>query len=525
MSFTLTYASMANPPDIFHTSYETALAELKTKLGKDYPLIIGDEKRFKEEKFPALSPINRDWTLASFQSGDAQDAQNAVAAAKAAFPAWSKLPWQERVAYVRKFAQAIQDRIFEIGAAVSLDVGKNRMEALADVQEAVDLLLWPCKMMEQADGYQVKLANDPMEGVLSVNESHMVPHGVWLVITPFNFPAALACGPMGNALVAGNTVVLKPASDSAWATAMMMECAEEAGFPSGVINYLTGPGGTLGNALIDHPDIAGVTFTGSAAVGLGINRKFAEFKYPRPVVLELGGKNATIVSKNADIADAALGCMRSAFGLQGQKCSANSRIFVEREVYQAFVEELVRLTKEIKIGDPTMRENWFGTVINERAAADYEKYIEEFETVGRILTGGKRLTDGDLAKGLFCAPTIVVDVPMTHYLWKHEMFLPITMVTAVDSLEEAMGYANDTDYGLTAGFMGSAEEGEWFLDNIQAGVCYVNRVMGSTTGAWPGFQPFGGWKASGSTGRNTGGPYALLSYMREQSRTRVSIIE
>lgn len=524
MSFTLTYASMANPPELFHTSYETALEELKTKLGKDYPLIIGAEKRFKNEKFITTSPVSSDWQLASLQQGDAQDANDAIAAAKAAFPSWSNLPWQDRVAYVRKFAQAIQDRIFEIGAAVSLDVGKNRMEALADVQEAVDLLLWPCKMMEQANGYQVKLANDPMEGVLSVNESHMVPHGVWLVITPFNFPAALACGPMGNALVAGNTVVLKPASDSPWATAMMMECAEQAGLPAGVVNYVTGPGSTLGNALIDHPDLAGVTFTGSAAVGLEINRKFAAFKYPRPVVLELGGKNATIISKKANIADAALGCMRSAFGLQGQKCSANSRIFIEKEAYQPFVEELVRLTEAIKIGDPTQRENWFGAVINKKAAADYEKYIEELKNAGRILTGGKRLTDGELAKGLFCAPTIAVDVPITHHLWKHEMFLPITMVLPVDSLEEAMAYANDIDYGLTAGFMGSPEEGEWFLNNIQAGVCYVNRVMGSTTGAWPGFQPFGGWKASGSTGRNTGGPYALLSYMREQSRTRVSVL-
>lgn len=524
MSFTLTYASMANPPEIFHTSYENALADLKTKLGKDYPLIIGAEKRFKTEKFSVHSPINTDWVLATMQKGDAQDAADAIAAAEAAFPAWSALAWEERVAHVRAFAQAIQDRIFEIGAAVSLDVGKNRMEALADVQESVDLMLWPCTQMEENNGYHVMLANDPMEGVVSMNESRMVPHGVWVVVVPFNFPAALAGGPMGNALVAGNTVVLKPATDSPWATAMMMECAEKSGMPPGVVNYVTGPGSTLGNALIDHPDVAGVTFTGSAEVGLGINRKFAEFKYPRPVVLELGGKNASIISKNANIADAALGCMRSAFGLQGQKCSANSRIFVEREVYQDFVDELLRLTNEIKIGDPTEKENWFGAVINQKAAADYEKYVADLGQAGRILTGGKRLKDGELAKGLFCAPTIAVDVPMDHYLWKHEMFLPVTMVTAVDSLEEAMGYANDIDYGLTAGFMGSPEEGEWFLENIQAGVCYVNRVMGSTTGAWPGFQPFGGWKASGSTGRNTGGPYALLSYMREQSRTRVSTI-
>lgn len=524
MSFTLTYASMANPPEIFHTSYETALEELKAQLGKDYPLIIGAEKRFKNEKFTATSPINSDWQLASFQKGDAQDANDAIAAAKAAFPAWSALPWQERVQHVRDFANAVQERIFEMGAAVSLDVGKNRMEALADVQESVDLMLWPCTQMEEHNGYHVMLANDPMEGVVSMNESRMVPHGVWVVVVPFNFPAALAGGPMGNALVAGNTVVLKPATDSAWATAMMMECAEKAGMPAGVINYVTGPGGTLGNALIDHPDVAGVTFTGSAEVGLDINRKFAGGKYPRPVVLELGGKNASIISKNANIADAALGCMRSAFGLQGQKCSANSRIFVEKEVYQAFVDELVRLTKDIKIGDPTLRENWFGAVINKNAASSYDKYVKDLETAGRILVGGKRLTENGMDKGNFCAPTIAVDVPMDHYLWKHEMFLPITMVTAVDSLEEAMGYANDIDYGLTAGFMGSPEEGEWFLDNIQAGVCYVNRVMGSTTGAWPGFQPFGGWKASGSTGRNTGGPYALLSYMREQSRTRVSTI-
>ncbi len=213
--------------------------------------------------------------------------------------------------------------------------------------------------------------------------------------------------------------------------------------------------------------------------------------------------------------------MRSAFGLQGQKCSATSRVLVERPVYDAFVSKLVANTSAIKIGDPTEQENWFGPVINRKAYQDYGNYVAELAAAGTILTGGKQLIEGELAEGYYCAPTVVADVPLGHRLWKEEMFLPIVMVTAVDDLKQAMELANDVDYGLTAGFAGDPDETEWFFDHIEAGTVYANRPQGTTTGAWPGFQSFGGWKGSGSAGKNGGGYYYLPLYMHEQSRTRV----
>lgn len=522
MTFKLTYATMHNPPQELHDNFDEALEATKQNLGKEYPMIINGEKRFTEEKHKEYSPINTNWHLATFQKGTAKDADDAIAAAKAAFPNWKGMNWDERVYLVRKFADRISERIYEISAAVSLEVGKNRMEALGDVAEMEDLIRWAAQMMEENNGYHKSLGSDPLEGLVSTNESVLKPYGVWLVIVPFNFPASLAGGPVGNALVAGNTVVLKPATDCSWTATLLMECAQEAGIPDGVLNLVTGPGSTLGNALIANQDVAGVTFTGSYEVGMDIYRKFAARRYPQPTILEMGGKNPTIVSKNADIDLAATGVMRSAFGLQGQKCSACSRVYVEEAVYDEFVNKLVAKTNEITIGDPTQRENWFGPVINRKASQDYEAYIEELAAAGTILTGGKKLTEGELANGYFCAPTVVTDVPLDHHLWKHEMFLPITMIAPVKDLEQAMHLANDIEYGLTAGFIGDPDETEWFYDNIEAGTTYSNRPQGTTTGAWPGFQPFGGWKGSGSTGKNGGGYYYLPLYLHEQTRNRVS---
>jgi 1-pyrroline-5-carboxylate dehydrogenase len=236
----------------------------------------------------------------------------------------------------------------------------------------------------------------------------------------------------------------------------------------------------------------------------------------------MGGKNPVIVSRHADLDRAALGIYRSAFGLQGQKCSATSRIFVENSVKAKLETKLLALLEGTVIGDPTQRETYLGPVINEKAVKDYEAFVAELKVAGKILFGGRRLTEGALARGSFCAPTLATDVPMYHRLWKHEMFLPIAMIAGVDSLDEAMTHANDVDYGLTAGFYGSRKEAEWFFDHIQAGTTYANRPQGATTGAWPGFQPFGGWKGSGSTGKSAGGEYYVQQYLREQSRTLVS---
>jgi 1-pyrroline-5-carboxylate dehydrogenase len=520
-AFKLTYATMFNPPEELHVRFDEALVKTKVSLGKEYGMIIDGKDRFSQEKFEDRSPSNTDVILGVFQKGTEQDAQAALAAARRAFPVWSGMKWQERVALLRKAADMIDQRIFEIGAAMALEVGKNRMESLGDVAETADLIRYACFQMEKNNGYIVEMGRDPLVGYTSTNYSVLRPYGVWLVISPFNFPTALTGGPVGAALVTGNTIVMKPATDTPWVVRLFAECLREAGLPDGVANYVTGPGRTLGQALIDSPEVDGVTFTGSFDVGMKIFRDFAGGSYVRPTILELGGKNPAIVSRNADLERAAIGIVRSAFGLQGQKCSACSRIFVEEPVYDKLVTRLIELTNKLSIGDPTDRNVYLGPVINRSSYQDFKNFTEELSQGGQFLTGGHALTEGEYAKGYFCAPTIVGELPLSHRLWKYEMFLPITTVARVGSLDEAMRHANDVNYGLTAGFYGSEEESQWFFQNVQAGVTYANRPQGATTGAWPGFQPFGGWKGSGSTGKNAGGHYYLPLYMHEQIHTLV----
>jgi 1-pyrroline-5-carboxylate dehydrogenase len=520
--FKLTYATMFNPPEELHTRFEKALEKTKASLGKEYGMFIAGEERFADEKFEDRSPINTDLLLGMFQKGTPDDAEDALNAARQASPLWKGIRWQERVSFLRKAADLIDERIFDIGAAMAFEVGKNRMECLGDVAETADLIRYSCYQMEENDGFIVQMGSDPLEGYKATNYSVLRPYGVWLVISPFNFPSALTGGPVGAALVSGNTVVMKPATDTPWVVRLLAECFRDAGIPEGVFNYVTGPGRTLGQALIESPEVDGVTFTGSYDVGMGIFRDFAQGRYVRPSILELGGKNPAIVSRHADLERAAVGIVRSAFGLQGQKCSACSRVYIEEPVYDELVSRLVDLTNKLSVGDPTDREVYMGPVINKNSFQDFKGYTAEIkEAGGTFLTGGGVLTGGDLAKGYFCEPTLVEKLPLEHRLWKHEMFLPITTVAKVDGLDEAMRYANDVDYGLTAGFYGSKEETQWFFEDIQAGVTYANRPQGATTGAWPGFQPFGGWKGSGSSGKNAGGHYYLQLYMHEQIRTLI----
>jgi 1-pyrroline-5-carboxylate dehydrogenase len=401
-----------------------------------------------------------------------------------------------------------------------LDVGKNRLEALGEVEESADLLRYYADSMEKNRGFVNELGklnpDDPKEKNISV----LRPYGVWVVISPFNFPMALSAAPIAAALVTGNTVIFKGASDTAYTGWKTAELFAEAGLPPGVFNYVSGPGRTVGQELQDNPGVDGWTFTGSYEVGMKVFTKAGQGRYPRPAIIEMGGKNPTIVSKTADINKAAMGVMRSAFGLDGQKCSACSRVYVQEEVYEPFKAKLAELTKKIKIGDPTERDTYMGTVVNKSAYEDYQRYIEKAKADGQVVAGGSVLTEGDFAKGYFVEPAIVEGLPEDHELVKQELFLPILHIAKVKTLDEAMQKANNTDYGLTAGFFGEDEkEVEWFFDNIQAGTTYSNRAAGATTGAWPGIQVFGGWKGSGSSGKGIGGLYTLALYMHEQSRT------
>jgi len=520
--FKLTYATMFNPPEELHTGFDQAVERLKKNLGQEYGMIINGRDVFADEKFEDRSPINTDWVLAKMQKGNAGHAQEALAAARHAFPAWSHTPWQERVELLRKAAALIEERIFDLGAAMALEVGKNRMESLGDVQETADLIYYSCYQMEKNEGYIVEMGKDPLVGYEARNVSVLRPYGVWLVVSPFNFPFALTGGPSGAALVTGNTLVIKPASDTPWIVRLLAECFRDAGLPEGVVNFVTGPGSTLGQALVDSPEVDGVTFTGSFDVGMKMYRDFAKGRYVRPVILELGGKNPAIVSRNADLERATIGIVRSAFGLQGQKCSAASRVIIEEPVYDEMLSRLKEATSKMVIGDPTERATYLGPVINKNSYSDFKNFTEEIsQGGGKFLTGGHVKTGEGFDRGYFCEPTLVTDLPFEHRLWQHEMFLPITTVGKVNSLSEAMRIANNVNYGLTAGFYGSDEETDWFFDKIEAGVTYANRPQGATTGAWPGFQPFGGWKGSGSSGKNGGGHYYLPLYMHEQIRTLI----
>ncbi len=517
MAFKLTYATMFNPPEELHKGFDAAVVRLKQNLGKEYGMIINGKDVFSDEKWDDHSPVNTDWVLARMQKGNASHAQQAIAAARRASPKWSRTPWQERVKLVRKAASLLEKRLFDLGAAMALEVGKNRMESLGDVQETADLMYFSALMMEQNKGFVKPMGTDPLVGYDSTNVSVLRPYGVWLIVSPFNFPFALTGGPTGAALVAGNTIVIKPATDTAWIVRLYAECLRDAGFPEGVINFVTGPGSTLGQALVDNQDVDGATFTGSFDVGMKMYRDFAHRNYVRPLVLELGGKNPAIVSRHANLTDAATGIVRSAFGLQGQKCSAASRVIVEEPVYEEFVGQLKEMTDKLVIGDPTERTTYMGPVINNNAYTDFKNFTEEINQAGgEFLTGGHVKTGGMFDKGYYCEPTFVTGLPFEHRLWQYEMFLPITTIGKVNNLDEAMQIANNVNYGLTAGFYGSLDEADWFFDKIEAGVTYVNRPQGATTGAWPGFQPFGGWKGSGASGKNGGGLYYVQLYMHEQ---------
>lgn len=521
-SFKLTYATMFSPPEELHTRFEEALAKVKANLGQEYGMLIDGKEHFTANKFEDRAPADTDMVLGIFQKGGAEDAELAIQAARRAFPAWSRTKWQDRVALLRKVADLIDERIYEIGAIMALEVGKNRMEALGDAAETADLIRYSCDRMEANNGFIFEMGRDPLVGFNSTNVSVLRPYGVWAVISPFNFPAALTGGPAGAALVMGNTLVMKPATDTPFTVRKLAECFRDAGVPDGVYNFITGPGSTLGQAVIDSQNVDGITFTGSFDVGMNILRDFGHGHFVRPTILELGGKNPAIVSRHANLEDAAVGIVRSAFGLQGQKCSACSRVLIEEPVYDALVERMVELTNKLNIGDPTERNVYLGPVVNRSSYKDFQRFTEDLSQSGRFLTGGTVLTEGKYAKGYFCAPTFAADVPYDHALWQQEMFVPITTVGKFTDLEEAMRIANSVNYGLTGGFYGSPEETEWFFEHIEAGVTYSNRPQGATTGAWPGFQPFGGWKGSGSTGKNGGGLYYVPLYGREQIQTRVT---
>jgi len=521
MSTKITYATMGGEQlNELHRALDDAIAAAPSTFGRTYDLWINGEAVRADEQFEDRSPIDTSILIGRFQQGTREHVRRAIAAARSAYPAWAARPWNERTLLVEKIADGIRTHRWELSALMGYEAGKNRLECVGDIEEAADLISYYCDQIERHQGFV-----EPM-GALGPGEENvsvMRPYGVWAVISPFNFPMALAAGPAGGALVSGNTVVFKPASATPLIGEKLYEIVAEAGLPNGVFNFITGPGSTAGQELIDNAGIDGIVFTGSKEVGLKLMRENAARPVPRPLIVEMGGKNPAIVTGSADLDKASDGVMRSAFGAQGQKCSACSRVYIDKSVRARFVELLVEKTKKIRVGNPLERDAWMGPVINEAAVKTYLSAIERAKRDGgRILIGGKRITEPPFDRGYFVEPTIIDGLAATHALFGEELFVPITVLAEVMTLDEALDLANKTEYGLTAGIYSEKEdEIAAFFERIQAGVTYANRRAGATTGAWPGINPFGGWKASGSTGRGTGGPYYVQQFMREQSRVRI----
>jgi 1-pyrroline-5-carboxylate dehydrogenase len=515
--FKVTYStSDSKEMEVFHKLFDQAVEQVEQKFGQTYPIHISGQEIRTSDEFVDISPIDKEKVLGKFQIGTNAELDKAVDAANEAFRSWRDLGFEGRCHIMRKAAEIISEKKYELAAIMSFEVGKSRLESMGDVEESADLVRYYCSQIEDAQGFL-----RPM-GRLSPNEdatSVLRPYGVWIVISPFNFPLALAAGMSAGALIAGNTAVFKPSSDTPLTGLKLYEIYREAGVPEGVFNFITGPGRNFEDAIFGNKKIAGLVFTGSFEVGMKIFNGFSQ-RIIRPCILEMGGKNPAIVTESADLDMAAEGVMKSAYGLGGQKCSACSRVYVAKKVEGKFLEKLVGKIKQIKIGDPTKRDVFLGPMINEKAADKFRLWSEICKNEGKILIGGNILTEGDFGKGFFVEPTLVTGMPRNHTIFFEELFLPLLTAASVDSLEEAIKECNKADYGLTAGIFSQDEaEIEYFFDEIETGVLYANKRTGATTGAWPGVQPFCGWKNSGSTGKGGCGPYYVQQFMREQSRT------
>jgi len=499
-------------------AYDHAVESVRNKLGTRFAMFINGERWVSTgEDVAHASPVDTTVTVSYFPKGTRDDARSAIDAARDASQKWAATPYKDRVKILRRAAELIIERRYELSAWMAFEVGKNRSESLAEVNEAAELVRYYCDQVEANKGFTRAMeAPGPGQETVSV----LRPYGVWAVIAPWNFPVALSTGMSTGAMLGGNTVVFKPSSESPVLGEALTRAYADAGVPRGVFNLVTGPGSTVGAELQENSGVDGMIFTGSKPVGMGLYHGFAK-DYPKPVITEMGGKNPAIVTKHADLDQAAEGVVRAAFGFGGQKCSACSRVYVEQTVREKFLALLVDYTKKlVMVGDPVRKETFLGPVINQSAVDAYVQAAEDARKSGaELLSGGSRLTGQGLEKGYFLGPAIADKLHLDHRLFKDELFVPFLVVGTVRSFEEAMRQTNDTEFGLCAGIY-SKDRGEvqTFFDHVEAGVTYANRRAGATTGAWPGVNSFGGWKGSGSTGKSGLGPYYAQQFMREQSR-------
>ncbi len=511
----VTYSNVSADFGPLHDWLDLELPKFRAGLGEFHPNVVAGEADEHGVGYTVTSPIDSSLVIGSFVDADDATIKRAVAAAHAALPKWAARPWPERVELLRRFAREVAARKYDLAMAALYEVGKSRLESVGETEEAVDLVNYYCDEMERNQGFA-----RPMARAVPQEETRCVlrPVGVFAVISPFNFPVALPCNLIGACLVAGNTAVFKPSPGASLTGRLLMECAISAGLPAGVLNLVCGE--SAGPRLAEAPGIDGFAFTGSHEVGMQLARLALTGPYSRPVIAEMGGKNPAYITASADLEVAAEGLMRSAFGLQGEKCSACSVAYVEDSVYDALLEFLVRKSQALVVGSPENRATFVGPLIDDAALARFERACEAAGQDGRIVLGGQRLLDGAYAAGRFVAPTIVADLPADHWLNFEELFLPFLSVQRCRTLAEGIARGNRVQYGLTAGvYAQKPEELELFFSQAEAGALYANRRSGATTGAWPGYQTFCGWKGSGVDGKGGLGPYHLPRFMREQSHT------
>jgi len=517
MAVKITYATMSPDNEELNALYDAALESVEPRLGQDHGVFVNGEERVDREMFEETSPIDSSIVIGRYAQATIADVDDAVGVAEDFAPEWDAWGWERRRDLMVRTADLMEAELFELGAMLSYEIGKNRLEALGDVAETVEFLRYYSRQITEHDGFVTPLSS---HGPTDVNTSVLRPFGVWAVISPFNFPMALASGPSIGALITGNTVVIKPSNQGALMALEFHRIMMSAGLPKEALHVVTGSD-DVGDYLSHHDDVDGLTFTGSYPVGMYLYRTVNE-KRPKPVACEMGGKNPVVVTDSADLDLAAQGIVRGAFGLSGQKCSATSRVYVHEAVYDALVGKLVEATKKVNVGNPVDRETFMGPVIDHAAVERFEKAVDEVRNSGgEIYAGGNVLTEGDFGKGHYVEPTVAT-APLDSWVWSEELFMPFVTVARVGSLEEGLELSNDTEFGLTAGlFSGDEAEIEKWFSGIEAGVTYVNRAAGATTGAWPDINPFGGWKGSGTSGTGGGGPWYLRQYLREQSRTLI----
>ncbi len=481
-----------------------AIQKVQSQLGREYPLVIGGERINTGDFLESINPANRTQVVGRFNKATKELASRAVEEAAKAFETWKNTPAAERAALLFRVAAIMRERKHELSAWMIHEVAKTWPEADGDTAEAIDFCeFYGREMLRYASDQP--LTQIPGEQ----NKLEYIPLGVGAVIPPWNFPLAIMAGMTVASVVTGNTVVLKPSSDAPTIAFKFFEILEEAGLPPGVVNFMTGSGAEVGDVVVDHPKTRYIAFTGSKEVGLRINERAAKVHegqlWIKRVVAEMGGKDAIIVADDADLEEAATGVVQSAFGFQGQKCSACSRAIIDARVYDTMLEKIVDRTAKLKLADPTDPTTNMSAVINEKAFKSINSYIEKGKSEGgRVLVGGG--SDGE--QGFFIEPTVIADVKPGATIEQEEIFGPVLAVIKAENYDDALKIANDTQFGLT-GAVYSADEAklERARREFHVGNLYLNRKC---TGALVGVHPFGGFNMSGTDSKAGGRDYLLL---------------